>query len=108
MKDYRACISHLERDLFPSKPAYPFQARRETGATATAQTRGFDLANDPIMALEDDLLGLVPIAHLLCAREVGRVSAVKVLENAILVPQTSVRSLRGAILDGGQTPHGGP
>jgi hypothetical protein len=86
----------------------PFQTRGETGTTSTAQTRGLDLIDDPIVTLEDNLLGLVPVAHLLRVLEVGRVSSVQILENAILVLETAVRPLRGAIVDSGQTSHGSP
>lgn len=87
---------------------YPFETGGETSTTSSAETRSLDLADDPIVALEDNLLGLVPVAHLLRALEVGGVSSVKVLENAILVAETTVDTLRGAILDGRQAPHGGP
>lgn len=86
----------------------PFQTRGETSTTSSSQTRGLDLANDPIVTLEDDLLGLVPVAHPLRALEVDGVSSVQILKDAILVSETAVRSLRGAVLDSCQASHGGP
>jgi len=86
----------------------PFETRGETSTTSSSETRGLDLADDPIVTLEDNLLGLVPVTHLPGALEVDGISVVKVLENAILVSQTSVCSLRGAVLDSSQAPHGGP
>lgn len=87
---------------------YPFEAGGETSTTSSAQAGGLHLADNPIVALEDNLLGLVPITHLLRALEVGGVSSVQVLENAVLVAEATVDTLRGAILDGRQSPHGGP
>lgn len=52
------------------------------------------------MALEDDLLGLVPVSHLLGVLEVGRVTAVEVLEDAVLIPEAAIGALGGAVLDG--------
>lgn len=60
------------------------------------------------MTLENNLLRLVPVAHLLGALEVGGESAVEILENTILVLETSVGPLGGAILHGGKAPHSGP
>lgn len=87
---------------------YPFQTRGETSTSSSSQTGGLDLIDDPIVALEDNLLRLVPIAHLLRALEVGRVSSVQILKDAILVLEAAVSPHRGGILDGGQTSHGSP
>lgn len=91
-----------------SGSTYPFETRRETGATATAETRRLHLIDNPLVALENNFLRLVPIAHLLCAREVGWVATVQILENTVLVLETAVGSLGSAILNGSQTPHGSP
>ena len=87
---------------------YPFEARGETSTTSAAEAGSLDFADDPVVALENDLLRLVPVAHLLRALEIGGVSSVEILENAVLVAETTVDTLRGAILDGRQAPHGGP
>lgn len=50
----------------------------------------------------------MPVAHLFRALEVRRESAVEILENTILVLETSVRSLGGSILHCGEAPHGVP
>ena len=42
------------------------------------------------MALEQDLLGFVPVAHLFGVLQVGRVAAIEVLEDAVLVLETAV------------------
>src|SRR6266566_6970134 len=80
--------------------AYPFQSRRETGTTSTPQAGGLDLVDNPIVSLQYDLLGLVPVSHLLCMFQIRRVPAVQVLEDAVLVLETAVVSLGSAILDG--------
>lgn len=64
---------------------YPFETRGETSTTSSSKTGGLDLANDPIVSLENNLLGLVPIAHLPSTLEVYGISVIEVLENAILV-----------------------
>lgn len=53
------------------------------------------------MALEDDLLGLVPVAILHGALEVGTVVSVEVGENAVLVFQTARAVDGGCVLHGG-------
>jgi len=80
----------------------PFQTRGETSTTAAAQTGGLDFPNDPVVALEQDLLRLVPVAHLLGALKVGRVAAVEVLEDTVLVLEPAIDTLRGGgtVLDG--------
>lgn len=50
----------------------------------------------------------MPVAHLFRALEVRRESAVEILENTILVLETSVRPLGGSILHCGEAPHGVP
>lgn len=44
----------------------------------------------PIVTLEQNLLGLVPIAIFLCALQVGTVVSVEVLEDPVLVLQASI------------------
>lgn len=61
----------------------------------------------PIVTLVDNLLGLVPVTVLHCALEIGSMVAVKVLENAVLVLETTlVLDWRG-VLDGSETTGGG-
>jgi transcriptional regulator with AAA-type ATPase domain len=109
MKDYIVlCVRRwMKFDGFTTT-TYPFETRGKAGTTATAEAGCLDLSNNPIMTLQDNLLGLVPIAHLLRAGEIGRVSSVEVLEDSVLVLEATVRALRSAILDGCQAPHGGP
>jgi len=63
----------------------PLQSRRETGATTSTETGFFHFVQDPFMTLEQNLLGLVPVATLECAIELIVVESVNVGENAILV-----------------------
>lgn len=51
------------------------------------------------MALEYDLLRFVPITHFLGGLEVRRISTVQILEDAILIFETSILPLRGALLN---------
>lgn len=84
---------------------HPFQTRRKTGTTAPTQAGSLDLPDDPVVALEEDLLGLVPVAHLLGVLEVGGVAAVEVLEDAVLITQAAVGADRGSsvgVLDGSE------
>lgn len=112
MKDYQTQINTqflLQASvLLVGKTTYPFQAGREAGSTTASETRGLDLVDDPIVTLENDFLSLVPIAHLLRARKVGGIASVEVLENAILVLETSVMPDGIGILNGSQTPHSSP
>lgn len=81
----------------------PFHSRWETGTTTSAKSRSLDFGDDlsyvskltfpkysivcpyPVVTLENNLLGLVPCSTLLCALQIRTMSAVKVLEDAILV-----------------------
>lgn len=60
----------------------------------------------PIVSLEDDLLGFVPVAVLHCALEIGSMVAVKVLENTVLVLETTLVLNGRRILDGSQATGG--
>ena len=91
-----------------AKCTNPFQARGETSTTTATESGGLDLVDDPIVALENNFLGLVPVAHLLRAGKVGRVASVKILENTVLILQAAVSALRCTILDSGKAAHGGP
>lgn len=86
----------------PVLQTHPFESRRETSSTTASKTRGLDLADDPVVTLEENLLGLVPVAHLFRMLKVGRVTAVEVLEDAILVLEAAVVAygIGRAILDG--------
>lgn len=79
----------------------PLHPRREARTATSTQTRRFNLGNDPVVALIDNLLGLVPVAVLHGALEIGAVVAVQVLEDAVLVLQTAL------VLDGGGILYGG-
>lgn len=56
------------------------------------------------MTLKDYLLGLVPVTILHGALEVSPMMAVQVCEDAVLVTEPSMLTLRGHVLDGSQTP----
>ena len=99
---------------------YPFKTRGEAGTSSATKTRLLDLRDDlysvsygitreihatnPVMALQDDLLCLVPIAVLLRTLQIRTVVAVQVLENPVLVLQAAICPLRRAILHGRQRP----
>jgi hypothetical protein len=59
--------------LFPSGLVHkgPLEARRETGTAAATQAGILDLLDDPRVALEEDFLGLVPVASGLGRRTVS-------------------------------------
>lgn len=61
----------------------------------------------PVVALAEDLLGLVPVTILHGALEVGSMVAVKVLENTVLVLETTLVLNWGSVLDGSETTGGG-
>lgn len=60
----------------------------------------------PVMALAEDLLGLVPVTILHGAFEVGSMVTVKVLENTVLVLETTLVLNWGSVLDGSETTGG--
>jgi hypothetical protein len=60
----------------------------------------------PIVTLVDNLLGLVPVTILHGALEVGSMVAVKVLEDAVLVLETTLVLDWGSVLDGSETTGG--
>lgn len=61
----------------------------------------------PIVALVDNLLGLVPVTVLHGALEIGPMVAVEVLKNAVLVLETTLVLDWGSVLDGSETTGGG-
>ena len=63
----------------------PFEAGRKTGAAAPAQARGLHLIDDPVLALVDQRLGIVPGAARARALEAPVAEAVEIGEDAILV-----------------------
>jgi len=79
----------------------PLHSTRETSTTASSQTGGLDLGNDPIVSLDDHLLGLVPVTVLHSALKVGAVVAVQVGKDAILVLQAALAVNGRRVLDGG-------
>lgn len=58
----------------------------------------------PFVALEKDLLRLVPVAVLLSALQIRSVVSVQVLEDPVLILQASIHSLRRRIIYGRQGP----
>lgn len=79
----------------------PLHATGETGTTASSETGGLDLRNDPLVALQNHLLRLVPVTVLHRALEVGAVVAVKVGEDAVLVLQAALAVDGRCVLDSG-------
>ena len=63
----------------------PFEASREPGAAAPAQTRGLHLVDDPLLALVDQFLRIVPRPARDGALETPVAKAIKIGEDAILV-----------------------
>lgn len=81
----------------------PLHTGWETSATASSESRCLDLRDEPLVPLLYDFLGLVPVAVLHRALQVGAVVAVEVGEDAVLIPQTAVTVDRWRILDSGHT-----
>lgn len=81
---------------------YPLETRGETGTTSPTQARCLDFADNPFVALQENFFSLVPIAHLLSALEVNGESSIEILEDPVLVLQSSVCSCGAAILNGCQ------
>lgn len=79
----------------------PLHSTGETSTTASSQTGGLDLGDDPVMSLDNHFLGLVPVTVLHGALEVGAVVAVQVGEDAILVLQAALAVNRRRVLDSG-------
>lgn len=67
----------------------PLQSRGETGTTTSTESRLLHLVQDPVVSLEQDLLGLVPVTALEGALKLVVVESVDVCENAILVLQVA-------------------
>ncbi len=63
----------------------PFEAGRKARAAAPAQARGLHLVDDPVAALVDDRLGVVPIAARARALQAAVAEAVEIGEDAVLV-----------------------
>jgi hypothetical protein len=78
----------------------PLHSTWETSAAASSQTGGLDLRDDPVVSLDDHLLGLVPVTVLHRALEVGAVVAVQVGEDAVLVLQAALAVDGRRVLDG--------
>ena len=81
----------------------PLHSTRETSTAASSQTGGLDLGDDPVVSLDDHLLGLVPVTVLHRALEVGTVVAVQVGEDAVLVLQAALTVDGRRVLDGRHT-----
>lgn len=67
----------------------PLQTRGESRTTTTTKTRVLYLVQNPIMALQQDFLGLVPVASLERALELIVVEAIDVGENTVFVAEVS-------------------
>src|SRR5262245_6648786 len=75
----------------------PFEAGREAGAAAPAQPRAFDLVDDPVVALVDQRLGVVPGATGTSPSKLPVVEAVEVAEDAVLVSEHCRPSVLSAV-----------
>lgn len=104
---------------------YPFQTRGETSTTSTPQSRSLNLRDNlqhtqhpsahyidhspnpmayshPIMSLQDNLLGLMPIARLHRILQARTMPSVQVLEYPVRILQTAIvarRMRRSGVLD---------
>lgn len=67
----------------------PLQSGGETGTTASTKTGLFHLVQDPVMALEKNLFGLVPVTTLESSLELVVVESINVGEDAVLVLQVA-------------------
>ena len=65
----------------------PLEARRESGAAATAEARLLHLVDDVVVALVDEELRAVPDAAALRAFEAHIVEAIDIAENAVAIIQ---------------------
>merc|ERR1712142_851844 len=65
----------------------PLHARGEPSTATTTETRALDLSEDPIMSLQDDLLGLVPVSSGHGTLEPPVMAAIKVGEDAVRISQ---------------------
>ena len=88
----------------------PLEAGREARAAAPAQARDLDLVDDPVVALVDQRLGVVPGAARAGAGQLPVLEAVEVLEDAVLVlrarsPRSSLSGL-GEFLERGRPARG--
>lgn len=88
--------------------AHPFQSGWKASTTTSTESRSLNLIDDPVVALENNLLRLVPVTKLLCVLEIGRVATVEVLKDAVLILQVSIRPAGGAILNCGEAADGRP
>lgn len=82
------------------KATNPFEAGGKASSSSASQAGRLDLADDPVVALQYDLLRLVPVSHLLGGLEVGGEAAVEVLEDAVLISEPAICAFRRAFLDG--------
>src|SRR5229473_1385717 len=65
----------------------PFDAGREAGAAAAAQAGILHLGGDPVAALEDEVLGAVPVAARAGTGQPPVMQAIEVGENPVLVAE---------------------
>lgn len=94
--DAKVAITNV---VLPSRGVHerPFHTGGETSASASSEVRLLGLVDDPVVALEHDLLGLVPVALAHGVLEGVAIGTVQILENAVLVLQTAVvQGARGA------------
>lgn len=60
----------------------------------------------PVIALQEDLLGLMPVTKLLRRGEVGAMVSVQICEDPVLILQIAMDTLRCAFLNCGKTSSG--
>ena len=63
----------------------PLHPRRKPCTSSSSQTRRLDLGDKPIMVLEQDLLGLVPIAIFHRRFDVRTMMSIEVSEDTVLI-----------------------
>ena len=63
----------------------PFQTRRKSGPATTAQARRFDLFNDPVTTLSNQVSRIVPISARLRGSQIGTMEPVNIGKNTIFI-----------------------
>jgi len=94
MKDYGDTVrqyGHLP-GCDEQSATYPLETGGETSTTTSSQAGCLDLVDDPVVALGEDLLRLVPVAHLLRCGKGRGVAAHQVLEDTVLILEASIGS----------------
>jgi hypothetical protein len=89
----------------PPRPRRPEALTSEMICTVSAMSSALctsAVSTHPVVALQQDLLRLVPVAVLHRALQIGAVVAVQVLEDTVLVLEAAVCALGRGIVHGGQ------